>query len=318
MSPPKSPSRIGFSDKDVQALLVRHRCPTPFHVLRTLFLGNISSPRLDVSALAPVTRAWGGELPVFASKEEAEAVLGALLQGFWNRLAEHQSTRHPFRLLRVDVPATRQALQDLAERRAQELRGFVDGLFGNEEEMPMPQKAHHSLSALSELLAMFDSTARLLADQAAQATAKDLKELLRNLQRMTILADEHINKVVQVCKQARGQRLGAMKMVTSSKAEAMGNHGGEPYPHSREEDAEPDFIESPLSRTVTNNGVEVAVEIYGDSTGRWILEIVDAANASHVWDEPFETDQQALDEALRALDEDPLDFFGTSANQPLN
>lgn len=81
---------------------------------------------------------------------------------------------------------------------------------------------------------------------------------------------------------------------------------------------EPDFIESPLSQSVTRNGVEVRVEIYGDSQGGWILEIVDAENASHVWDEHFETDQQALTEALRALDEEPLEFLGRAADRPLN
>jgi len=84
------------------------------------------------------------------------------------------------------------------------------------------------------------------------------------------------------------------------------------------DDKAPDFIESPLSQNVTRNGVTVRVDIYGDSNGRWILEIVDAENTSHVWDEHFETDRQALDEALRALDEEPLEFLGRSAEKPLN
>jgi hypothetical protein len=69
---------------------------------------------------------------------------------------------------------------------------------------------------------------------------------------------------------------------------------------------------------VTRNGVEVRVEIYGDSQGGWILEVVDAENTSHMWDERFETDQQALTEALRALDEEPLEFLGRAADRPLN
>lgn len=84
------------------------------------------------------------------------------------------------------------------------------------------------------------------------------------------------------------------------------------------DDDEPDFIESPLSQHVTRNGVTVRVDIYADSDHRWILEIVDAENTSHVWDEHFETDQQALDEALRALEEEPLEFLGRSSEQPLN
>ena len=63
--------------------------------------------------------------------------------------------------------------------------------------------------------------------------------------------------------------------------------------------------------------MSVRIEIYEDSNGGWILEVVDAENASHVRDERFETDQQALAEALRALHEETLDFWGGAADQPL-
>ena len=85
-----------------------------------------------------------------------------------------------------------------------------------------------------------------------------------------------------------------------------------------DDDQEPDFIESALSQSVTRNGVSVRIEIYGDSHGGWILEVVDAEDASHVWDERFETDQQALAEALRALDEETLDFWRGVSDRPLS
>ena len=316
MSTPKSPSGANASDKDLQALLLRLRCPTPLHALRTLVLGHITSPRLEVSPMAPLAQAWGGELPEFASADEVEEVMQVLVHGLWNRLSEHQNSRTPFRLPRFEVLPTRQALLDLARMRAQELKGFVDGLFGTEDEMLLPQKAHEAVVALSELHAMFDGAAGLLADDSMPAPAQELKGLLRNLQQMTIVADEHINKAVQSCKRARGQRLETMATVMSRKIMSAG------YDDDQDEvtahDDEPDFIESPLSQHVTRNGVTVRVDIYGDSDNRWILEIVDAENTSHVWDEHFETDQQALDEALRALDEEPLEFLGRNAQQPLN
>lgn len=314
MSSKKPPPGAGApTDKDVQALLARHRCPTPLNVLRMLLLGNIASPRLDVSPIAPVAQAWGGELPEFASSEEVEEVMRVLVHGLWNRLSEHQSTRNPFRLPRFEVPATRPALHDLARMRAQELEGFVDGLFGSEDEMLLPQKAHEAVSTLGELHAMFAGAADLLADESKPAPAQELKALMRNLQQMTIAADEQINKAVQSCRRARGQRLEALASVSSRKfTAAASDDGGE------HDDPEPDFIESPLSQSVTRNGVTVRVDIYGDSQGAWILEIVDAENTSHVWDEHFETDQQALTEALRALDEEPLEFLGRAAERPLN
>jgi hypothetical protein len=319
MSPSKPSSVPGASDQEVQALLLRHRCPTPLHAVRTLLLGHIASPRLDVSPMATVAQAFGGELPEFASSNDVEELMRVLVHGLWNRLSEHQSTRHPFRLPRFEVTPTRQALHDLALVRAQELKGFVDGLFGAEEEMLLPQKAHEAVVALAELHAMFNGAAGLLADETKPAPAHELKALLRNLQQMTIVADEQINKAVQSCKRARGQRLETMATVMSRKFAATGLDDGEGEDVTAlDDDNEPDFIESPLSQSVTRNGLTVRMEIYGDSQGGWILEIVDAENASHVWDEHFETDQLALTEALRALDEEPLEFLSRASDRPLN
>ena len=258
--------------------------------------------------MASVAQAWGGELPEFASSEEVEEVMRVIVHGLWNRLSEHQSTRKPFRLPRFEVVPLRQPLHDLARMRAQELKGFVDGLFGTEDEMLLPQKAHEAVEALAELHAMFDGAAELLADESKAAADQELKALQRNLQQMAIVADEQINKAVQSCKRARGQRLETMATVMSRKiATEADDDGQEPY-----------VIDSPLSQSVTRNGVTVRFEIYGDSKGAWILEVVDAENTSHVWDDHFETDHQALAEALRTLDEEPLEFLGRAADRPLN
>jgi len=318
MISPKSPPSPGSpSDKEVQALLLRHACPTPLHMLRTLLLGCIASPRLEVSPMAALAQAWGGQLPEFASEEEVTEVMQVIVQGLWNRLSEHQSTRNPFRLPRFEVLATRQALLDLARMRAQELRGFAEGLFGAEDEMLLPQKAHEAVVALAELHAMFDGAATLLADESKPAPEPELKALLRNLQQLTIVGDEQVNKVVQSCKRARGQHLEA-KSSSLSRNFAAAEDDDDSGASEDLDDGEPHFIGSPLSQRVMRNGVTVNIDIYGDSEGRWILEIVDAERASHVWGEHFETDQQALDEALRALDEEPLEFFGRTGDQALN
>jgi hypothetical protein len=172
--------------------------------------------------------------------------------------------------------------------------------------------------ALADLYAMFDGAATLLADATKPAAKQELKELLRNLQQMTIVADENINKAVQSCKRSRGQRLENMATVMSRRFANESSDESDRQEAIDAGDDEPEFIESPLSQQVTRNGVTVKVEIYADNDGRWILEVVDAENASHVWDEHFETDALALAEALRALDEEPLDFVGRTADRPLN
>ena len=320
MSPSKpSFDPIASTEQDVQTLLAHHRCPTPWHVLRTLFLGHIASPRLDVSPMAAVADAWGGEMPEFGSSAEFEEMVRVFIHGLWNRLSEHQSTRDPFRLPRFEVSATRPALHQLALVRAQEIKGFVDGLFGPEAAMLLPQKAHEAVVTMAALYALFAGAAELLADATKPAPAQQLKALLRNLEQMTIAADEQINKAVQSCKGVRSQHLQTVATVMSRKITAIGlDEGDHQDLTEHDDDPESDFIESPLSQSVFRNGVAVRVEIYGDSRGGWILEIVDAANTSHVWNEHFETDQQALAEALRALDEEPLTFLGRATDRPLN
>lgn len=316
MSSAKAPPGPKVSDKDVQALLQRHRCPTPLHALRTLLLGNIASPRMDVSPMTALAQAWDGELPQFDSAAQVEELMRVLVQGLWNSLSQHQNSRTPFRLPRFEVLPTREAVLDLARMRAQEVGGFVDGLFGDEEEMGLPHKAHEAVKILLELQAMLDGAAAVLADESKPAPQAELKALLRHLQQMTVIADEQINRALQSCKRARAQHLGTMATVMSSRMTTAQDNGEGAVGGDEEGDAE--LIESPLSQSVTRHGVTVRVEIYRSADSRWILEIIDVENASHVWDEHFETDQQALDEAMRALDEEPLEFLGRSAQQRLN
>lgn len=153
--------------------------------------------------------------------------------------------------------------------RAEELKGFVKGLFGTDDEMLLPQKAHEAVTALAELHAMFNGAAGLLADESKPAPDPELKALLRNVQQLTIAADEQINKAIQSCKRARGQRLETIASVMSRKIMAVGDDDGEESDGSGRDDDEPDFLESPLSQHVTRNGVTVRVDIYGDASDRW-------------------------------------------------
>ena len=78
-------------------------------------------------------------------------------------------------------------------------------------------------------------------------------------------------------------------------------------------DDEPTFAHSVLSQRLTRHGVTVQVEIYEDGEGKWILEVVDAQKASHVWDDHFESDHQALAEAIRALEEETVESMAAPA-----
>lgn len=55
MNSVKSPPGRGTpTDKDVEALLARHHCPTPLHALRTRLLGAIASPPASQPPIAVV------------------------------------------------------------------------------------------------------------------------------------------------------------------------------------------------------------------------------------------------------------------------
>ena len=73
-------------------------------------------------------------------------------------------------------------------------------------------------------------------------------------------------------------------------------------------------VNSPLSQRLIRHGVAVQVEIYGDGKGRWILEVIDSQDTSHVWDDPFDSDLLALEEAIRALEEETVEFLHVPAN----
>ena len=121
------------TDDHVRALLKRYNCPVPFHGVRTWFLGNIATPDLRASPMEMVKALWGGTLPPFDSLEATNELIGALVMGLWNRLTRHQERTAPFRLTRIEVPATREGMARLALMRREELDGFIEGLFGDRE-----------------------------------------------------------------------------------------------------------------------------------------------------------------------------------------
>ena len=285
------------SDKAIAALLQKFRCPTPFAPARAIFMGTIASPIFSLSPLATLETMWDGQMPVFESGDDEQELFYALIDGLWNPLSEHQSSRHPFQLVRAPVAATRQELGALALTRKQEIVGFVAGLFGNEEQLNLPEKAHQALRSLAEVHSMFVASTILLADQTKPAPEKSLAEFARNAQKMTAIAERLINKVIQACKRARTHHGEPMAAVSTDR-----------HAFDLEED-EPPYVESPLSQQLTRNGVTVQVQIYGDEKGKWILELVDQQDNSHVWDNPFESDQLALAEAIRALEENSIDFL---------
>jgi len=174
-----NPSPAG--DEQVRALLERYKCAVPFHEVRTRLLGNIASPVMSASPIKVVQDLWGGELPPFDTIEEANELIGALVMGLWNRLTRHQNRASPFRLMRVDTASTREGLATLALMRRQELDGFFEGLFGRDEVVDLPSRAHRGLDELGQMRALFDAVVRLVEDDTKQPTDKDVEPTLQRI-----------------------------------------------------------------------------------------------------------------------------------------
>jgi hypothetical protein len=198
------------TDEEVRALLVRYRCPVPVHEVRTRFIGNIASPGMVVSQIKMVESLWGGELPEFETIDAANELIGALVMGLWNRLSRHQDRNAPFRLARIEARATREGLAALAMLRRQELEGFVEGLFGVEEAMDLPERAHRGLEALSEMWALFEGTEAMARDETKPGTARDMETTLRLLRQMTKNAEHEIHAILLACARARRQMLASL------------------------------------------------------------------------------------------------------------
>lgn len=205
MKRPMSPASA--SDDQVRALLERFACPVPFHEVRTRFLGNIATPSMSASPMKVVGDLWGGELPEFKTMDDANELIGALIAGLWNRLTLHQDRSSPFRLTRTEVSVTREGLAAIALMRRQELDGFIEGLFGKDEIVDFPDRAHSGLESLAQMRALFAAVAELTADESKPASIKDMETTLRHVREMTKNAEHEMHAIVLACKRARKQML---------------------------------------------------------------------------------------------------------------
>jgi hypothetical protein len=74
--------------------------------------------------------------------------------------------------------------------------------------------------------------------------------------------------------------------------------------------SDPEIVMSSLCREIIEDGTSIQVDIYrGENESGWILEVIDEENASTVWDEPFDTDEEALDTLMKVIERDGIRSF---------
>ena len=77
-------------------------------------------------------------------------------------------------MVRVEIPEDREGLVGVALFRREELTGSSRGLFGTEQSLELPERAHRALDVLSELRAIFDGLYEFAGNPTKPVTADDI------------------------------------------------------------------------------------------------------------------------------------------------
>jgi uncharacterized protein len=75
-------------------------------------------------------------------------------------------------------------------------------------------------------------------------------------------------------------------------------------------DDEYKIINSPLSQKISRDGMTLDIQIYrGENDPVWILEVIDQEGGSTVWEETFQTEQDALNEVFQTIASEGIGCF---------
>ncbi len=103
------------------------------------------------------------------------------------------------------MPETSEGLHRFVLTRRQELDGFVEGLFGKQEHIDLPERAHRALNSLSEMRAMLEGIRLLMEDKMKTGAHSEITETIHNLRELTKIAEHEMHEAVLSCKRARRQ-----------------------------------------------------------------------------------------------------------------
>ena len=184
------------TDARVRELLERHKCPLPFHAVRTRLLGSVASLDPLLTPMRAVESLWGGELPVFDSTDEVNELMYVLVMGLWNQLAEHQNRSVPFRLTRTEVPATREGVATLALMREQEVWNFGLGLVGNNPDPELPERTSRAIGVLSKVHDIAISARENADDPAKDLSTEVCAGLIQRFREVTKVAEHEMHEAV--------------------------------------------------------------------------------------------------------------------------
>ena len=141
--------------------------------------------------------------------DDANELIGVLVDGLWNALVRHQKRNDPSRIIRVSPAPTRQGLCNLALIRRQELDGFLDGLLSGQDGVDLPQKAKVALNVLVDVRSMMAGVHDVAKDEATPSDAAQIEQTLRHVRELAVIMEKEINVVVLDCARSRRQSMSA-------------------------------------------------------------------------------------------------------------
>jgi hypothetical protein len=86
----------------------------------------------------------------------------------------------------------------------------AEGLFSGEESIDLPEWAQRALNLLSEIRGMLEGARSLAMDWAKPAFSDDITDTIRNIGKLTMIAEREMHATVLSCARARRQMLAAM------------------------------------------------------------------------------------------------------------
>jgi len=212
----RAPKPPVIDESRVRALLEKYDCPTPFHAVRTRFLGSIASPDMTVSPMGVLKGLWGGELPPFESVDALNELIDVMINGLWNSLTRHQKRSSPFRLSRPDTAPSRSGFSIYSRIRTEEIDSFFEGTLNGSDEIYLPEKANAGMSVLAEMRAMIAGIYDFAEDPTKAGTDAEFAATLKKVRELTPIMENEINTVVLSCTRARRQAMNAPDSPRSS------------------------------------------------------------------------------------------------------
>ena len=127
-----------------------------------------------------------------------------------------------------DAAAGRHAhLQRVCRTRVEELEGFIDGLFGDEDAIDLPERATEALHHLGEITAMIRGVLALMERESAPpASDQDVVRMLGEVRELSRIAEKELHALVLSCTRVRRQVLATIERpIASAKADAAYDTG---------------------------------------------------------------------------------------------